>query len=166
MPCDGMNHVCVQAKTRLGLTPLMSAVEKHKVETIRFLADSHSPPFVLPGEPNDFLAECPPPSSTLAKFLKSVPPRPGQAIQKSADVRQALGPRPRPQHAHVQQQELVSVKNDREMTLNKRREEIEQMTTAGEGSKVLFGCLFRYRPCTCTPKLCAPPYTKCTHDML
>ena len=81
------------AKTRLQLTPMMCAVEKRHCETMRWLADAQTPAFVLPAEPVDFDAACPPPSATLAKFLKTVPPRPAQAITQDPSVRAALGPR-------------------------------------------------------------------------
>ena len=81
------------AKTRLQLTPMMCAVEKRHCETMRWLADAQRPAFVLPAEPVDFDAACPPPSATLAKFLKTVPPRPAQAITQEPSVRAALGPR-------------------------------------------------------------------------
>ncbi len=74
----------LQIKTRLQLTPLLCAVEKRRCNTIRYLADVQSPPFVLPAEPNDFLPSCPNPSVTLARFLKTLPPRPSQAIQNVA----------------------------------------------------------------------------------
>lgn len=85
------------AKTRLQLTPMLCAVEKKKLETMRFLADAQQPIFVLPSEPADFDPSCPAPSETLAKFLKTVPPRPAQAIQTDAAVRAALGPRSEPE---------------------------------------------------------------------
>ena len=84
------------AKTRLQLTPMMCAVEKRQCETVRYLADAQQPIFVLPSEPQDFDASCPPPSATLARFLKTVPPRPAQVIKTVAAVRAALGPRQEP----------------------------------------------------------------------
>jgi hypothetical protein len=89
------------AKTRLQLTPMLCAVEKKKCETMRYLADAQQPIFVLPAEPSDFEASCPPPSPTLARFLKTVPPRPAQAIQTDVEVRIALGPRPAPKALEV-----------------------------------------------------------------
>jgi len=80
------------AKTRLQLTPMMCAVEKKQYDTMRYLADAQQPIFILPAEPTDFDSACPP-SATLARFLKTVPPRPSQAIQMDAAVRVALGPR-------------------------------------------------------------------------
>lgn len=89
------------AKTRLQLTPMLCAVEKKKCETMRYLADAQQPVFILPAEPADFDPSCPAPSATLARFLKTVPPRPSQAIQTDTDVRIALGPRPQPEAPEV-----------------------------------------------------------------
>ena len=84
-----------QAKTRLQLTPLLCAVEKQQIDTARYLADACHPPFILPAEPSDFSPSCPAPSQTLQRFLKTLPPRPSQAIQNSCELRIALGPPPR-----------------------------------------------------------------------
>lgn len=89
------------AKTRLQLTPLLCAVEKKKCDTMRYLADAQQPVFVLPAEPSDFEPSCPSPSSTLSRFLKTLPPRPAQAIQTDVEVRIALGPRPKAQALEV-----------------------------------------------------------------
>lgn len=71
----------LQIKTRLQLTPLLCAIEKRRCNTIRYLADAQKPPFVLPAEPSDFHPSCPNSSSTLMRFLKTLPPRPSQSIQ-------------------------------------------------------------------------------------
>jgi len=89
------------AKTRLQLTPMLCAVEKKQYDTMRYLADAQQPIFILPAEPTDFDSACPTPSATLARFLKTVPPRPSQAIQMDAAVRVALGPRPQLQVPEV-----------------------------------------------------------------
>ena len=89
------------AKTRLQLTPMLCAVEKKKCDTMRYLADAQQPVFILPAEPSDFEPSCPPTSSTLARFLKTVPPRPAQAIQTDLEVRIALGPRQEAQALEV-----------------------------------------------------------------
>jgi hypothetical protein len=136
---------------------MMSAVEKQKLETIRYLADSQTPPFVLPAEPSDFGADCPPPSPTLSKFLKTVPPRPGQAIQKSADVRHALGPRDRCGSGAAQQQDVLAVRNERETSITKRREDMENVA-AEEASKVRMV----FHSCVCKS---ANAYWKC-HRMI
>jgi hypothetical protein len=81
------------AKTRLQLTPLLCAIEKKQYDTMRYLADVQQPIFVLPCEPPDVDLSCPPPSATLARFLKTVPPRPAQVIQSDIAVRTTLGPR-------------------------------------------------------------------------
>ena len=83
----------LDSKTRLGLTPLFSAIEKRRAATARFIADAADPPLVLPGEPADFLPTCPPPSPTLAAFLRTLPPGVRPGLEGSAAVRAAVGPR-------------------------------------------------------------------------
>ena len=86
---------CLISKTRLGLTPLHSAIEKRRAATARYIADSVNPPFVLPGEPADFLPTCPTPSPTLSAYLRTLPPGVRPGVEGSAAVRAALGPRER-----------------------------------------------------------------------
>ena len=115
--CAG--HASLSAKTRLQLTPLLCAVscpstrppaprtrahskvraaqiEKRKVQTAHFLADAQRPPFVLPTEPEDLVPRLTAPSRALSAFLRTLPPRPAQALRDSEELRAALGPRGAP----------------------------------------------------------------------
>lgn len=106
----------------------MCAVEKNKLETARYLADACCPAFILPGEPKDFEPTCPAPSLTLVKFLKTLPPRPMQAIQKSADIRAALGPRTLSVREGNPTKEVLGVKEERFVNVVKQREkEVEDL---------------------------------------
>ncbi len=48
---------------------------------------------MLPSEPADFHPTCPPPSPTLAAFLKTLPPGVRPGVEGNASIRAALGPR-------------------------------------------------------------------------
>lgn len=135
----------LQIKTRLQLTPLLCAIEKRRCNTIRYLADAQKPPFVLPAEPSDFHPSCPNPSSTLMRFLKTLPPRPSQSIQNDAEVRAALGPRTALNDSETAavQAEVEKVKGERTISLVRREAEEEEEAGAsrsdgeGEGAKKL-----------------------------
>mmetsp|Transcript_19025 Transcript_19025/g.62560 ORF Transcript_19025/g.62560 Transcript_19025/m.62560 type:complete len:1014 (-) Transcript_19025:1090-4131(-) len=119
----------LQTKTKLMLTPLLCSVEKKRLTTIRYLADMQSPAFLLPAESSDFSPGNGRLSHRLSRFLKTLPPRPAQAIEEELNVRIALGPREEREAMEINFEEgfnLEEMRRERGCNVEARKQVVEE----------------------------------------
>eukprot|EP00960_Hanusia_phi_P026548 746313-Hanusia_phi.AAC.3 len=119
----------LMTKTKLMLTPLLCSVERRRLATIRYLADRQSPAFMLPAERSDFAPGSGKLSHRLSRFLKTLPPRPAQAIEEELNVRIALGPREESESLGLDMEgefDIEAMMRERECNVEARKQAVEE----------------------------------------